>query len=165
MATAASIIKGSIEQEIKHAQQIDGVFLRAACLLETYYQKRPSTLLKLCPELAEQSINEPDLIELRHVLIRFIESSPNHQSVGAAINLLSMARDQGLKGFFRSKLRLHLQWGNSAVVYALLMALEDLGEKVFLTADGRPMGHRSCYDLDINLPVAKRYLESLEKHS
>jgi hypothetical protein len=41
--------------------------------------------------------------------------------------------------------------------------LEDLGERVFYTADGAFIGSRSSSDTDTNFGVAKRYLDKYDR--
>jgi hypothetical protein len=159
MNSVVKIIVQNIGQEAEHSRKLNDTFINAACLFETYYQKRPSSLLKVCPELQGLTINESEVMEIKSALQNFIEENPGHHNLPAAVKSLALTQDKSLKELFVSRLKLNLAWRNCSNVYCLLLALEDLGEKVFYAADGTFIGSRSFNDADVNFPVAKRYLE------
>jgi hypothetical protein len=159
MNSVVNKITQAIEQEIEHGRKINDDFIKAGCLLETHFQKRPSSLLEIFPELQDQTISEEEVLELKQSLIKFIKESPSHANSSTAIKLLALARDPTLKEFFISQLRLNLEWRKAIAVFELLLALENLGEKIFYTSDSKFIGSRSYNDTDTNFPVAKRYLE------
>jgi hypothetical protein len=163
MDSNVSIILQNIENEIEHSRRIAETFICALGLVESHYQKRHSELLQPYPELIALSLTDADIAELKQAVIRFIEAVPDHASISAAFWLLSLSRDQTLKEFFVAKLTLYLGWSNPTVVCTLLRALEDLGERVFYTADGAFIGSRSSSDTDTNFGVAKRYLDKYDR--
>lgn len=159
MSTIMNAIAQSISRGIEHSKGVADTFLRAACLLETHYQRRPSSLLELFPDLQGQTVTEAEVRQLQEAVVRFIEELPTHSEVTGAVKLLALSGDRNLKQFFVAQLRLHLAFRNASVVHQLLLGLEDLGERVFYDADGQFIGSRSTHDTDINFPVAKRYLQ------
>lgn len=163
MGNIADIIVDEIRREIEREREIQHTFLRVACLFETHYQRRPSSLLDLFPDLRDQALDEMQLKEIKQTLLRFVHDCPGHPCVPSAVHSLALSRDRSLKDFLVSQLRLHLEWQNTVVVAHLLAALEDLGENVFYDADGRFIGSRSSHDWNTNSGVARRFLENYDK--
>ena len=163
MSSTADTIIVKIEQEIEHAHSVEKTFVCALGLFESHYQKRHSELLAYCPDCAPLTLSDEEIANLKRIVIRFIEALPSHGSISAAFWLLSLPRDQALRAFFASQLRLYLGWRNPVVVSTLLRALEDLGERVFYTADGAFIGSRSSIDTDTNFGCATRYLEKYDR--
>jgi hypothetical protein len=161
----SEIIK-TIDKEFQHSQRVGDAFLRAGCLLQAHYGQTAGFFTAIhseFPDLEGQSLTEVEVQEFQRFLCRFIEQRSSSQHLPGAIIVLALARDQRLIDFFSSQLRLHLDWQNSIVVFQLLSALEDCGEKVFYTADGKFIGSRSGDDAEANFSVAKRYLANREK--
>jgi len=159
MNSVINIIVQNIRQESEHSRKLNDTFVNAACLLEAFYQNRPSSLLEACPELRGLAVNESEVMQIKSALQNFIKENPGHHNLPAAVKSLALTQDKNLKEMFVSRLKLNLEWRNSSNVYCLLLALEDLGEKVFHTADGTFIGSRSFNDAEVNFQVAKTYLE------
>lgn len=157
--TCVKSIVQSIDQEIEHSKRVSDAFLRAACLLETHYHRRPSSLLELFPDLRGQTITEAEACQIEAVVVRFIEEMPSHSEITGAVKIIALCCDNGLKQFFIEQLRLHLAFRSTTVVHQLLLALEDLGERVFYDIEGQFIGSRSAHDTETNFPVAQRYLQ------
>src|SRR5436190_12885564 len=159
MSPAMTSIIQTIEEEFQRSRDVEDAFLRALCLFETHYQKRPSSLLSVCHELEGEEIDNDQAAHLSGILVRFIEELSAHASVTAAVWLLALTKDPSYQAFFIAQLRRYLTWRNPVVVYQLLLALEGLGERVFYDTDGQFIGSRSGSDTDTNFGVAARYLE------
>ena len=159
MSTKASEVLGIIQKEAERSRAVQAAFVQAHCLLEMHYSSRPSPLLEVYPGLRGQSFSEVEVAELNRALFSFIDEMPTHDCVTHAIRLLSLSKDKGLRRFFVDQLEKHVAWRTSAVIFQLLLALEELGEEVFLDAEGQLIQSRSSNAFDLNLDVAKRYLK------
>jgi hypothetical protein len=67
-----------------------------------------------------------------------------------------------LKGYFITKLRYFYAQGDAYTVYQLCTVLEDLGIEVFRDEKGAFIQSRSYCKAEVNLGVARRFLERLK---
>jgi hypothetical protein len=163
MSSKASEVLAIIKNEADRSRNVQDAFVRAHCLLETHYSGRPSSLLEVYPKLRGQNLSETEVAEFNQALFHFIDEVPAHDCVTLAVKLLSLSKDKSLRRFFVDQLRKHVAWRTSAVVFQLLLALEDLGEEVFLDAHGKLIQSRSSNAFEVNLDVANRYLKKHDK--
>jgi hypothetical protein len=159
MSSKASEVLGIIRNEAARSKHVSDAFLQAHCLLETHYSQRPSSLLEVYPGLRGQSLSDAEVAGMNQALMQFIEDVPDHACVTVAIKLLALSKDKTLRRFFVDQLRKHVAWRTSAVVFQLLLVLEDLGEEVFLDAQGKLVQSRSSNAFEVNLDMANRYLK------
>lgn len=159
MSSKASEIIEVIKEEVDRAEVVQWTFVRATCLLETHFHGRPSSLTELCPDLRGESLTEAQVKEMKQALVRLIEEAPSHDCVPGAVRLLALTGDSSQRDFLVGQLKRQVGWRHPAAIFELLLALEEIGEKVFFEADDKFIGSRSCADYEVNLEVAKRYLE------
>ena len=163
MSSDASEVLAIIRDEPKRSRNVADAFLQAQCLLEMHYTGHPSPLLEVCPQLRGQTLSETEAAEINQALLAFVEEVPAHECVPMAIKILALPKNKSLRRFFVDQLRKHVAWRSSTVVFQLLLALEDLGEAVFLDAQGRTIQFLSINAVEVNLDAANRYLNQHDK--
>lgn len=93
----------------------------------------------------------------------FIEKCPGHPNVGSSFRtLLHLKVCDDLKSYLIEKLKFYYAQRNAGNVFQICVVLTDLGEDIFRDEKGVFMMSRSSCESEINLGVARRYLDRLK---
>ncbi len=163
MATPLDDVIRLVSDEDRHLAAINECFIYFAALAETRYRGAISDLFEvLAPDLPTVCDDETAL-RINNVIMDFIEKCPSHPNVGSSFRiLLHLKVCDDLKGYLIEKLKFHYSQRNAGNVFQICVVLTDLGEDIFRDEKGIFMMSRSSCEAEINLGVARRYLERLK---
>ena len=163
MPTSLDDIIRLVSDEEEHSACINDCFIYFAALAETRHWGFTSDLFKVLPPGLPTDCNEEKARLLHKVITDFIEKCPSHPNVGSCFRtLIYLNASKDLKDYCIAKLKLYYAQGNAYVVFAICLVLTDLGMEVFRDENGAFMPSRSYSATEINMGVARRFLERLK---
>jgi len=152
-----------VSAEEDHSTTINTCFIYFAALAETRHRGAVSNLFGCLPADLPKDCDDETARRLHNIITDFVEKCPSHPNVGAAFRtLLLLNVGEDLKGYLISKLRFFYAQGNAHNVYQLSTVLEDMGMDVFRDEKGARMPSRSSCEAEVNLGVARRFLDRLK---
>ena len=162
MSPLDDIIK-LVSDEKEHAAVINECFVYFAALAETRYRGTISDLFEVLPDGLLTDCNNETAVRLHKVIENFIEKCPSHPNVPSSFPILfHLNASDKLKDYLLSKLKYYYGQGNAPIVYQICIVLEDLGMEIFRDENGAFMQSRSFCEGEINLGVARRFLDRLK---
>src|SRR4051794_26740843 len=163
MATPIDDIISLVSDEEQHSAAINECFIYFAALAETRHRGAISDLFEALPAGLPTDCDDETALRIHNVITDFIEKCPSHPSVGSCFRtLLHLNACEDLKGYLIAKLKFFYAQGDAHNVFQICIVLSDMGMDIFRDENGVFMMSRSACEVEINLGVARRFLERLE---
>jgi hypothetical protein len=152
-----------LEAEEQHSAAVNECFIYFAALAETRHRGAVSDLFEILPSGLPTDCDEEKALLLHKVITDFIEKCPSHHNVASSFRtLLHLKASKDFKEYLISKLKSYYAQGNAQNVFQICIVLTDLGMDIFRDERGAFMQSRSSCEAEINLGVARRFLERLK---
>jgi hypothetical protein len=163
MATPLDDIIILVSDEERHSAAINECFIYFAALAETRYRGAISNLFEVLPPGLQTDCNNETALRIHRVITDFIEKCPSHPNVASCFRtLLHLKACHNLKGYLITKLKFFYAQGNAQNVFQICTVLTDMGMDIFRDDKGVFMMSRSSCEAEINLGVARRFLDRLK---
>lgn len=163
MPTPLEDIIRLVSDEEQHLGCINECFIYFAALAETRHRGFTSDLFEVLPPGLPTDCDDEKAQLLHKVITDFIEKCPSHPNVGASFRtLIYLNAGKNSKDYCIAKLRLYYAQGDAHTVFQICAVLSDLGMEVFRDENGVFMQSRSSSAAEINMGVARRFLERLK---
>jgi len=152
-----------VSEEEQHMASVNECFIYFAALAETRHWGFTSNLFEVLPSGLPRDCDDKTARLLHQVITDFIEKCPSHPNVGGCFRILIyLNAGTDLKEYCISKLKSYYAQGNAPVVFQICVVLSDLGMEIFRDENGNFMQSRSYSAAEINMGVARRFLERLK---
>lgn len=105
----------------------------------------------------DEHINQDERKLLQNALLDALQRNTDPRWIASILSSLGSARDPSLQEFWLRYLAMYLEVlkGANAVMYSVLVGLDDLGEPVFEGSSSR-----SLVDVERNIDIASKYLHA-----
>jgi hypothetical protein len=154
-----------VASEEEHLRAINSCFIYFAALAETKHRGAVSDLFECCvPPNYPTNCDGETVLRIHNVIVDFIEKCPSHPVVGSCfLTLLQLKASDNLKDYFIEKLKFFYAQGNAYNVFQICIVLTDMGMEIFRDENGKFMQSRSSCEAEVNMSVARRFLERLKR--
>ena len=150
--------------EEEHSQAITRCIIYFAALAEARHRGGHSDLFEFLPPNFPTGCDDETALRIHNVIIDFIEMCPSNPNVGGCFRtLLYLKASDNLQSYLIEKLKLFYGQGNAFNVFQICVVLTDMGLDIFRDENGKFMQSRSSCAAEINMGVARRFLERLNK--
>ena len=154
-----------VASEEEHSRAINRCFTYFAALAETRHRGAVSDLFMALPSSYPTDCDNETALQLHNVIIDFIEKCPQHPTVGCCFRtLLQLKASDNLKDYLIQKLKFFHTQGNAFNVFQICVVLTDMGMEIFRDENEEFMQSRSSCEAEINMGVARRFLERLKQN-
>lgn len=108
-------------------------------------------------EIDDEQVTEDERKQLQNALLEALGRNTDPRWIASILSALGSGRDPSLRDLWLRYLAMYLDAlkGANAVVYSVLVSLDDLGEPVFQGASSR-----SSVDVERNIDFASKYLHA-----
>jgi hypothetical protein len=164
MRTPLDGIVDLVAAEESHSRAINNCFIYFAALAETKHRGCVSDLFECLPPHLPTECNDVTALRVHRTIIEFIEKCSSHPNVGSCFRtLLHLNASDNLQDYLIDKLKFYYAQGNAHNVFQICIVLTDMGMDIFRDENGKFMLSRSSCAAEINMGVARRFLERLNQ--